>query len=612
MSRRWASAARIPLAAAVLAGMLLLGGGMAQAADRAPGRGSQDIDLVVLVDTSESMFPYFDELVTYLVQDLLTTRLHKGDTFHLLSFSSLPEEEISLEVNSDDAARQAFRRVLLLHALGKYTDLVSALQYLYQYVKELPETNPKRLIIITDGVHDPPPGSPYAADAATVRGLIVSSAQAMRREGWDVTLLKVPPEPAPADHGASSYLGDISAALGVPVIPYPRQDKTSITGVATGYPTLIFPPALGPVGNSFTAAFRLKNWKNEPIILSLSSVQSEGSELLARKVSVTVTARSETAFNVPLRLPMSYPRGSHDAAVHLVFDDDPRISPTDGTLSFTYTGKGGLPIPRLTFLYVLYILLGLAALYLLVRLFLYLRKKLGEAPLVGLARGNEALDDAPMEAGESTGHGGSAGRGGARAGSMRTAVAARSPVAAPRAVSRSRATPQSRAPVPSPAAPRSRASRVPLVGRSTPPTVPLRPTVTSIRKAFPRPDGRASLPPLIEMRVQQQSRRIGFRNVHRIAPGAVKTVGGRLSSFLVFLVPVPSRIAEIRNVDGRYVFTPVRADLFPGLSGPVEDCIGKGIPFMSPSGKEQMLYFLEWESPLDEVNRVLGQTRSRE
>ncbi|HTZ51246.1 MAG TPA: hypothetical protein VMF68_06290, partial [Spirochaetia bacterium] len=390
----------------------------------------------------------------------------------------------------------------------------------------------------------------------------------------------------------------------------------SVTGVATGYPTLIFPPALGPVGNSFTAAFRLKNWKDEPIILSLSSVQSEGSELLARRVSVTVPARTETAFNVPLRLPMSYPRGSHDAAVHLVFDDDPRISPTDGTLSFTYTGKGGLPIPRLTFLYVLYILLGIAALYLLVRLFLYLRKKLGEAPLVGLARGNEALDDAPMEAGESVGHAGSAGRGRARAGSMRTAVAARPPVAAPRGALQHRATPQSRAAaqprsVPQPAT-RPRAARVPLLGPSTPPARPLRPTVTSIRKALPRPAGRPSLPPLIEMRVQQQSRRIGFRNVHRIAPGAVKTVGGRLSSFLVFLVPVPSRIAEIRNVDGRYVFTPVRADLFPGLSGPVEDCIGKGIPFMSPSGKEQMLYFLEWESPLDEVNRVLGQTRSRE
>ncbi len=119
-----------------------------------------NIDLVVMVDTSESMFPYFDDLMNYLVQNLLTEKLHKGDTFHLLSFSSVPEVEISLEVNSEEAAQRAFGRILLLHALGRYTDLVSALQFLSKYAKELPETNPKQIILITDGVNDPPPGSP--------------------------------------------------------------------------------------------------------------------------------------------------------------------------------------------------------------------------------------------------------------------------------------------------------------------------------------------------------------------------------------------------------------------------------------------------------------------
>ena len=90
----------------------------------------------------------------------MSTRLHRGDTFHLISFSSLPEVEISLDVNSEEAARQAFSRVLLLHALGRYTDLVAAMQFLYKYTKELPETNPKQIIIITDGVNDPPPGKP--------------------------------------------------------------------------------------------------------------------------------------------------------------------------------------------------------------------------------------------------------------------------------------------------------------------------------------------------------------------------------------------------------------------------------------------------------------------
>ncbi len=144
--------ARIAVILVFFAAAVLFGGGSARAA--------QNLDLVVLVDTSESMFPYFDDLMNYLVQDLLTTRLHRGDTFHLISFSSLPEVEVSLEVNTEEAARQAFSHVLLLHALGRYTDLVSAMQFLYKYVKELPETNPKQILIITDGVHDPPPGKP--------------------------------------------------------------------------------------------------------------------------------------------------------------------------------------------------------------------------------------------------------------------------------------------------------------------------------------------------------------------------------------------------------------------------------------------------------------------
>ncbi|MGA2640079.1 MAG: vWA domain-containing protein [Spirochaetia bacterium] len=553
--------ARVALILVFFTGALLFGGGAAGAA--------QNLDLAVLVDTSESMFPYFDDLMNYLVQDLLTTRLHRGDTFHLISFSSLPEVEISLEVNSDQAARQAFSHVLLLHALGRYTDLVAAMQFLYKYVKELPETNPKQLIIITDGVHDPPPGSPNRGDPSTVKGAITSVAQAMRKEGWSVSILKVPPEPAPGEQNLQSYLGDIADALGVKIIPYPKRDKRNVIGFTTGYPTLIFPTALGNVGTSFSAPFKVKNWKTERIIVRLSSVQSEGTEMLERMVSVNAPAGAEVALDVPLKLPLSYPTGAHEAKVKLIFEDDIRISPIEGTLSFTYTGKGGLPIPRLTLLYVLYIVLGLAVLYLLIRLFLYMRKKLGEAPLSGLARthGSEIR------------------------------------------VERARRQVPLLGPVPS----KSSAHRqVPLMDAHAAPTgARVRPTVMSVRRALPRPSiQQASLPPLIEMRVEQQNHRVGFRNVHRIAAGAARSVGGRFSSFLIFLVPTPSSIAEIRNVNGRYVFTPLRGELFPGMGAPVEDCLGREIPFVSPKGRELFLHFREWVSPLEEINRIMRSARS--
>ena len=600
------ASARASLIILFIATAVLFGGGRAEAA--------QNLDLVVLVDTSESMFPYFDDLMNYLVQDLLTTRLHRGDTFHLISFSSLPEVEISLEVNSDEAARQAFSRVLLLHALGRYTDLVGAMQFLHKYTKELPETNPKQIIIITDGVHDPPPGSANAMDPASVQASIAGTAQAMRKEGWSVSILKVPPVPASGDQGLKSYLGDIAGAVGVAIVPYPTRDKENVTGVTTGYPTLIFPAALGKIGTRFTATFKVKNWKTEPIIVRLSAVQSDGSELLDRKLSITVPAGGEAALDVPLKLPASYPQGVHDAKVQLIFDDDLRISPTTGTLSFSFTGKGGLPIPRLTILYVVFIVLGLAVIFLLVRLFLYMRKKLAEAPLSGISRVHGAFAHRDEEA-ASRGKPAIALLAGPQASEARAPTGHGGPLAGARAGRPAKVSLLG----PAPAKPGAR-GQVPLMSShaaprdavSGPPTGPrVRPTVSSIRRAMPRQAmQQSSLPPLIEMRVDQQNHRVGFRNVHRIGSGAARSVGGRFSSFLIFLVPMPSNIAEVCNVDGRYVFRAIRGELFPGVGATVEDCLGKEIPFVNSRGRKMTLLFREWVSPLDEINRIMRQAKS--
>jgi len=54
----------------------------------------------------------------------------------------------------------------------------------------------------------------------------------------------------------------------------------------------------------------------------------------------------------------------------------------------------------------------------------------------------------------------------------------------------------------------------------------------------------------------------------------------------------------------------LKTELFPSLSGPVEHCLGKEIPFVSPRGMEMSLYFRQWVSPLDEINRLLRQAKS--
>ncbi|MCX7039927.1 MAG: VWA domain-containing protein [Spirochaetes bacterium] len=527
---------------------------------------AENMDLVVMVDTSESMFPYFDDLMNSLIQDLLTAKLHRGDSFHLLSFSSSPEVEISLEVNSQEAAARAFGRILLLHPLGRYTDLAAALRFLHTYTKELPETNSKRILLLTDGVHDPPPGSPNRG-AEEARKSIAETAAAIRSEGWTVSILKVPPQPAKGETGLKSYLDEIASVLGVQVAAYKSGTGTALTGLAMGFPNLVFPAHLGKVGNRFVVPFRVKNNDRESAILvGLVSIQSEGAELLEKKVQLAVPAGAEAALEAPVRLPIQFPRGEHARSVQLVFQDDLRISPTTGVLSFTYTGKGGLPLPRLTFLYVLYILLAAAVIYLLVRLFLFMREKLHEVSLSGFSRvaGGRA---APAQ--------------GAAAGSARR-------TAPPSAAAKGR-------------------RRVPLMESSAPSARKrARPTVMSMRRSLPKPPIQpATLPPQIEMRVSLQNSHIGFRNVHRIASGSSRSVGGRFSSYLVFLVSVPQGIAEIRNENGGYTFLPLRAEFFPRVSGPLPDCLEQDIAFTTPRGKELTLRFRRWVSPLEEINRLM-------
>jgi hypothetical protein len=54
----------------------------------------------------------------------------------------------------------------------------------------------------------------------------------------------------------------------------------------------------------------------------------------------------------------------------------------------------------------------------------------------------------------------------------------------------------------------------------------------------------------------------------------------------------------------------LRPEYFPDLSGPVRDCLGQEIPLVTPKGRQMILRFREWVSPLDEVNRLMRQAKS--
>jgi hypothetical protein len=113
-------------------------------------------------------------------------------------------------------------------------------------------------------------------------------------------------------------------------------------------------------------------------------------------------------------------------------------------------------------------------------------------------------------------------------------------------------------------------------------------------------------PLLLNLFVEDQNTAIGKRNIHAVKPGYNFTVGGGRSDFLIFLVPVPPHIGEIRCEGRNCTFIPRQARYFPDTgSQPVPECIGKTIRVISDKNYEIRFRLERYEDPLKALNRLL-------
>jgi hypothetical protein len=114
-------------------------------------------------------------------------------------------------------------------------------------------------------------------------------------------------------------------------------------------------------------------------------------------------------------------------------------------------------------------------------------------------------------------------------------------------------------------------------------------------------------PLLLNLFVEDQNTSIGKRNIHSLKSGYSLSVGGGKSDdFLIFLVPMPSRLGEIRRNGSQLTFVPRKPKYFPDIgSSEVRDCINKKIRIISDKNYEMWFSFVMYEDPLIALNRVL-------
>jgi hypothetical protein len=215
--------------------------------------GAHPVDIIVMVDASLSMESCFDDLVSYLTRELLATNVRENDIFHLIQFSDIPTHELSQKIKNKDSLPSIIKEIIFLKEkifLGRYTDIVKALETLSLFIAELPQVRRKKIFILTDGQHDPPESSPYSdRDPAMVKDALSRCTKVLReKNGWYVLSLQIPGD---ADKKKFFYTLDEKDSLSAPAgnsYPDSLSELIQILGTGmTGETKGIFPTHSPPV-----------------------------------------------------------------------------------------------------------------------------------------------------------------------------------------------------------------------------------------------------------------------------------------------------------------------------------------------------------------------------
>ncbi len=654
------------------------------------------VDLIVLLDASQSMFPYFTEVVDFVVSRIAREYLRFGDTFHLLTFTDSVRIEIAQAVRTEQDLKSLLGRLYLLYPFGRSTDLVSALTSLYRYTADLPESSRKLIVMVTDGMHNPSAQSPNAAlGADQVRASIEDTTARIRANGWTIRIVRIPFEGAPGaagaggagtaggtgtaeapgvSPGAGDYLSEVATGLGAPVTEFSSEGREDAAGRSVEMPRIAFPGHLGRQGYDFSFPLVISNPSDRDIRLQLSGVQIRGSNVLRKTLFTDVPKGAERTVQVAVRLPDSVEAGTVSLEAELRFADGIRVAPTVGILSLDLERRPFARIFRSTGTAVLFLVLLAAALALIVLLVVYIRglHRRAEQPVVAAVLDSEAaaseerrraLASAPREKPAFVT------RAEARAYASDlvpkhvsseearriqegivpkhlTAEEARvfQEEAAPKHVTREEARifedslraqhvteEEARTFKPARKDITQDEARAYAAGRSLTEEEASRYRDTSARDAAdalaayaaasspnrPAPAASTGRPaeftPVVkrtgslrvEFRVEDQNPNIGLRNVRTLQSGGKKTIGGKRSDFLVFLVPVPPRAAEVYFDGEDLTVVPLRPELFPDYSGPIPGCLGTPIRMVNRFGKVLTLTFDRYVPPADRLNKIL-------
>ena len=641
-------------------------------------------EIVILMDTSGTILPYYEDINNRVLSEINDKFVRKGDTVHVLSFNADARYEMSQKINSEKDMSRVVSRFLLLYQLGKSSDFLTGLQYARQYGSNLPETKEKILIIISDGIFNPPESSPYKNYTDDqIKNEIGLLAGSIRKKGWKVYYVKLP-YPADAvirgldgqefynpgsggsgtqgsgsstggsstsgtsgstssgggyaggdsssgnsgtDQGGSSDTGtgqgsltdvskDFKEASGASgsELSKDKNDKFTITENAENLPIISFPDeGLEAQGNKLAFSFEVTNGSDEDVELHLTHIVIDNGVNISKiPVDSQNTKIKADEKDVPIRvsaiLPDGYKEGNYNIIMRLEFADGKRVLPQVMETSLAVFPTSFQRLKDSNALW--FILLGLILLLLLIFLIVFFTRRRGSSPSSNQVRYaaagsqiNYQEEDKryPHKLSEEDDH--ASRLNGFNSASSNTSIYSETKNFAGDGGSIYSADNLDRV-----ASQRQddEVLRRRVLAASFAAKEP-RGTYMSPANFFETIEIKRNKSGMTEIYVLNQNRNIGRRNIHVMKPGTSLTLGGgKTDNFLIFLVPFPARLAQVRYDGQDYHLAILKPEYFPyEKSNVVNNCIGKTITLVSDKGYHVYFTFREYESPTEKLNNVL-------
>lgn len=670
---------------------------------------SEGSDVIVLLDSSGTSMPWFEQINGQILTEITKKFLRKEDTFHLISFNSKPNLEIVQPIYTESDISRIVSRFMLLYPLGLYSDFLSGMQYTLQYTSSLNQSKPKEIIIISDGIFNPPLTSLYANYSAEQINFEISQiSKKIKSSGWNVYYIKLPypknsiifnpdgsvftetdkntanedainianapnkmqgsiiqgkttphnNEEQTVQDVAQTHYTDISQSfvesVGIQVDHFEESTKSTFIESVFSIPQVQFPSKLGKKGYTFSIPLKIKNPSSNILYLELTGVYFNSLNLLNSSNFVIINSNKIKTIRPSITLPATLPLGDTALPIRLVFSGSQRVNPDSTTITFTlvpFSLESFILTKGNSFFVFIILLVGILALILLILFILHQSTKKAYKAIAETKEEINISTEKQQVLQSRTQQKSSFKTSTFQTASTITDISQNSFLENKALTSQNNKKenadilgqfkhtqksdyynlPQVIAPEKSSASTsvniinskeksyfkQQQAHRAQDLEYSSAhntdkiASIKIRNKIPQIKTTPVEVRAHARL--MLKLTVFNQNPHIGKRNVHLLKEGSRLSIGGGISSFLVFLVKFPNNIAEVRWDGLQCNMAILKPQYFPYEKEMIiQDCIGKVFTLVSDKNYEVSFVFEQYEDPLIALNNLLRSIEYKE